>query len=47
MHKNHNSVVVLWIQPRFWWMIPMVVNDNHTKYVEETHRWRLGTGVQT
>ena len=23
MGKNHNSVVVLWIWRKFWWMIPM------------------------
>ena len=41
MGKNQNSVVVLRIQLKFWWMIPMGVRDNHTKY----ERWRLGTAV--
>ena len=45
MGKNQNSVVVLRIRPKFWWMIPMGVRDNHTKYEPETQRWRPGTGV--
>ena len=45
MGKNQNSVVVLRIQLKFWWMIPMGVRDNHTKYEQETQRWRPGTGV--
>ena len=32
MGKNHSSVVVLWIQPNFWWMLPMGVRDNHTSW---------------
>ena len=32
MGKNHSSIVVLWILPKFWWMLPMGVRDNHTKY---------------
>ena len=32
MDKNHNSVVVLRIPPRLWWMMLMGVKDNHTKY---------------
>ena len=42
---NHSSVVVLSIRPKFWWMLPMGVRDNHTKYEPKTQRWRLGTGV--
>ena len=45
MGKNQNSVVVLQIWVKFWWMIPMGVRDNHTKYEPETQRWRPGTGV--
>ena len=43
MGKNHSSVVVL--RPKFWWMLPMGVRDNHTKYEPQTQRWRPGTGV--
>ena len=45
MGKNQNSVVVLWIWLKFWWMIPMGVRDNHTKFEQKTERWRPGTGV--
>ena len=45
MGKNQNSVVVLRIQLKFWWMMPMGVRDTHTKYEPETQRWRLETTV--
>ena len=45
MGENHISVVVLRIRPKFWWMVPMGVRDNHTKYEPKTQRWRPGTGV--
>ena len=45
MGENHISVVVLRIWPKFWWLVPMDVRDNHTKYEQETQRWRPGTGV--
>ena len=45
MGGNHNSVVVLQIRPKFWWMLPMGVRDNHTKYEPETQRWRSGTCI--
>ena len=45
MGKNQNSVVVLQIRVKFWWMIPMGVRDNHTKFEPETQRWRPGTAV--
>ena len=45
MGKNQNSIVVLRIPLKFWWMIPMGVRDNHTKYEPETQRWQPGTGV--
>ena len=32
MGENHSSVMVLRIRPKFWWMLPMGVRDNHTKY---------------
>ena len=44
MGKNQISVVVLQIRVKFWWMIPMGVKYNHTKFEQETQRWRLGTG---
>ena len=43
MAKNQNSVVVLRIPVKFWWMIPMAVKYNHTKFEQETQRWRPGT----
>ena len=44
MGKNQNSVMVLRIRLKFWWMIPMGVKYNHTKFKQETQRWRPGTG---
>ena len=44
MGRNQNSVVVLWIWLKFWCMIPMGVKYNHTKFEQETQRWRVGTG---
>ena len=44
MGKNQNSIVVLHIRVKFWWMIPMGVKYNHTKFEQETQRWRPGTG---
>ena len=44
MGKNQNSVVVLQIWLKFWWMIPMGVKYNHTKFEQETQQWRPGTG---
>ena len=44
MGKNQNSVVVLQIKLKFWWMVPMGVKYNHTKFEQETQRWRPGTG---
>ena len=44
MGKNQISVVVLQIRLKFWWMIPMGVKYNHTKFEHETRRWRPGTG---
>ena len=35
MGKNQNSVVVLRIWLKFWWMIPMGVRDNHTKFEQK------------
>ena len=45
MGKNHSSIVVLWSRPKFWWVLPMGVRDNHTKYELETQQWRPGMGV--
>ena len=36
--------MVLRIRLKLWWMIPMGVRDNQTKYELETQRWRPGTG---
>ena len=47
MGKDHSSVVVLRIRPKFWWMLPMGVRDNHTKYEPKSQRWQPGTGVVT
>ena len=44
MGKNLNSVMVLQIQVKFWWMIPMGVKYNDTKFEQETQRWRPGMG---
>ena len=44
MGKNQNSIVVLQIRVKFWWMIPMGVKYNHTKFERETQRWWPGTG---
>ena len=44
MAKNQNSVVVFQIRLKFWWMIPMGVKHNHTKFEQETQRLRPGTG---
>ena len=44
MGKNQNSVVLLHIRVKFWWVIPMGVKYNHTKFERETQRWRPGTG---
>ena len=44
MGKNQNSVVVFQIWVKFWWMIPMGVKYNHTKFEQETRRWRPRTG---
>ena len=44
MGKNENSIVVLRIQLKFWWMTTMGVKYNHTKFDQETQRWWPGTG---
>ena len=46
MGTNQNSVVVLRIRLKFWWMIPMGVKYNHTAFEQETQRWRPGTDLQ-
>ena len=40
MGKNQNSVVVLHIPLKFWWMILMGVKYNHTKFEQESQRRR-------
>ena len=44
MGKNQNSAVVIQIQLKFWWMIPMGVKYNHTKFEQVTQQWRPATG---
>ena len=44
MDKNQNSIVVILIRMRFWWMILMGVKYNHTRFEQETQRWRPETG---
>ena len=44
MGKNQNSVVVLQIRVKFWWMTPMGVKYEHTKFELQTQRWRPGAG---
>ena len=46
MGKNQNSVVVLWVWLKFWWMIPMGVRYILLKFERETQLWRLGMGSQ-
>ena len=43
--KNHSSIMVLHIRPKFWWMLPLGVRDNHTKCEPQSQRWRPGTGI--
>ena len=45
MGKNQNSVVVLHIRLKFWWMIPMGAKYNHTKFEQENQPWRPGIVV--
>ena len=45
MGKNESSVVVLRIRQNFWWMVPLGVRDNHTKYEPQTQWWQPRTGV--
>ena len=46
MGKNQNSAVVLQIPVKFWWMIPMGVKYKHTRFEQETQRWRPGRDSQ-
>ena len=41
MGKKCNSVVVLQIELNFWWMMPVGVKDNHTKFKQDGggHEW--------
>ena len=32
MGKNHIYIVVFRIRPKFWWMLPIDVRNNHTNY---------------
>ena len=45
MGKTHNSVAVLWIRLKFWWMIPLGVKNHRTNFEPKTQGWRRGTGV--
>ena len=44
MGKNQYSAVVPRIWLKFWWMIPMGVKYNHTKFERETRQWRPAMG---
>ena len=48
MGKHQNSVMVVRIWLKFWWMTPMVVKNNHTKSTVAAgngcREW-LGVGV--
>ena len=44
MGKDQTSVMVLQIRVKFWCMIPMGVKYSHTKFEQESQRWRPGTG---
>ena len=46
MGKNQISVVVLQIWVKFWWMIPMGVKYNHTKFERETATVAAGNGIR-
>ena len=46
MGDNQTSVVLLEIHVKFWWMIPMGVKYNHTKFEQATQRWRPGRDSQ-
>ena len=46
MGQNQNSVVVLQIQVKFWWMIPMGVKYNHTKFEQENSTVVAGNGIR-
>jgi len=37
--------MVLRIRVKFWWMIPMGVKYNHTKFEQESQQCRPGTAV--
>ena len=39
------TIVLLRIPPKFWWMMPMGVRDNHTNFEQETQRWHPRMGV--
>ena len=45
MGKNQNSLVVLQIRPRFWWMIAMSVKYDHKRFEQETQWWQPGTAI--
>ena len=47
MGKKYNSVVVLWILPQFWWMIPRGVRETHTKFRARTSFWAQNTAKAT
>ena len=45
MGKNQDSVVVLQIRLKFWWMIPMGVKYNHTKFEQENSTVAATNGI--
>ena len=43
MSKNHNSIVLFQLKPKFWWMLLVGVGANHTKC--RNQQWRPGMAV--
>ena len=39
MANHPNSLVVVQIQPQFWWMQPMSMWYNRAKFEQEAHQW--------
>ena len=46
MGKNQNSVVMLQIRLKFWWMIPMGVKYNHTRFEQKKSTVVAGNGIR-
>ena len=46
MGENQTSVVVLRIRLKFWWMIPMGVKYNHTKFLARNSTVAAGNRIR-